>query len=88
MTAEAPDTSAVVARMHRSGSPPSAILRAVATQHPEYSAVDLMDVLREAFGLSFGQVQCVGGWWHDGTGELNDLQLDAFLAPASRQASH
>lgn len=82
------EIGAMVARMHRGGARPSAILRAIAEQRPEFSTVDLMDVLRHAFGLSFEAVQCIGGWWHDGTGELSDQALDAFLDRALQKIGH
>lgn len=82
------EIGAMAARMHRSGARPSAILRVIAEQRPEFSTVDLMDVLRQAFGLSFEAVQCIGGWWHDGTGELSDQALDAFLDRELQKIGH
>jgi hypothetical protein len=38
-----------------------------------------MWLMREALSLPYEAVQCIGGWWHDGTGELSDAQLDSFL---------
>jgi hypothetical protein len=82
------DLVAGVLRMHEDGWPPSAILRAIEAEHPGQTVVDFMDLMRAAFGLSFEAVQCIGGWWHDGTGELTDHQLDAFLKRALEQAGH
>ncbi|HVV53303.1 MAG TPA: hypothetical protein VHO06_26840 [Polyangia bacterium] len=73
--------------MHVSGKTPSAILRYFAISDATFSVPDLMQLLRDAFGISYESTQCIGGWWHDGTGELSDAQLDAFLKPAIARAS-
>ncbi len=68
--------------MHGEGSAPSEILRHFATNCPNESVPDLMQLLRDAFSLPYDATQCIGGWWHDGTGELSDRQVDDFLTPA------
>jgi hypothetical protein len=72
----------------RSGSTPSQIARELFRQldsqlHPQLTA---LKYLREAFCLSLRQVNPLGGWSADGTGELTDAQLDALLQPAMEQA--
>lgn len=69
----------LVTRMHHEGRPPSRILREVVELYPDVSTPDLMELMQKAFSLPYAAVQCVGGWWMDGTGELSDAELDAFL---------
>jgi hypothetical protein len=45
-----------------------------------------MDLLEAAFGLPHEDVQCLGGWWYEGTPELSDAQINAFIAPAIERA--
>jgi hypothetical protein len=73
-------------RMHGAGYGPADILRAAARARPEASVVHLMDLLEAAFGLPHEAVQCLGGWWYDGTPELSDAQINAFIAPAIERA--
>lgn len=69
----------LVTRMYHEGRPPSRILREIITLYPDVSTPDLMELMRKALSLPYAAVQCVGGWWMDGTGELSDAELDAFL---------
>jgi len=69
-------------RMHEEGYGPAAILRAHVRVRPESHVAQLMDFLKAAFGLPHEDVQCLGGWWYDGTPELSDARIDAFIAPA------
>ena len=75
-----------VREMYKAGESPSQILRFFSVARPAASVPHLMELLRDALGLPYEAVQCVGGWWHDGTGELSDDQLDALLKPAIRVA--
>jgi hypothetical protein len=70
---------ASVVRMYGEGKRPSQILRDVLLLVPDASVPDLMRLMQEAFSLPYEAVQCIGGWWHDGTGELSDAELDSFL---------
>ncbi|MBF6180730.1 hypothetical protein [Nocardia otitidiscaviarum] len=72
-------TIALVIQMHQWGLTPSRILREIISLYPNVSTPELMDVMRSAFSLPYPAVQCIGGWWADGTGELSDTDLDAFL---------
>ncbi|UAK31208.1 hypothetical protein K8O92_25720 [Nocardia asteroides] len=69
----------LIARMHQEGRSPSQILREIIALYPDVSTPDLMELMQNAFSLPYSAVQCIGGWWMDGTGELSDTQLDAFL---------
>jgi len=46
-----------------------------------------MQLMHDAFFLSYDSVQCIGGWWHDGSSELNDDQINAFLLPVIEKVS-
>jgi hypothetical protein len=56
-----------------------AIIVALAPKHPH--KVALIQYLREAFCLTLQQAAPIAGWSADGTGELQDTQLNAFLLP-------
>lgn len=73
------EATTLVARMHREGRYPSQILREIILLYPDVSTPDLMELMQNAFSLPYTAVQCIGGWWSDGTGELSDTELDAFL---------
>lgn len=68
--------------MYQNGSSPSEILRFFALRDKSVTVPDLMQLLRRAFMLSYEDTQCIGGWWHDGTGELSDEKLNTFLLDA------
>ena len=82
------DAGLSAARMYQQGHLPSDILRFFALQTNEVTVSDLMQLMREAFSLSYEDVQCIGGWWPDGTGELTDEQLNAFLFKAIQRAGN
>ena len=69
------------------GKLPADILRYFSIQHPDASVPDLMQLMHDAFFLSYDAVRCIGVWWHDGSGELNDDHINAFLIPAIEKAS-
>lgn len=71
--------AALVASKYREGWVPSRILREMLILYPDASTLDLMELMQNAFNLPYPAVQCIGGWWIDGTGELSDTELDAFL---------
>jgi hypothetical protein len=66
----------------RGGSPPSHVLREFIASHPDTHVPELMGLLQASLALPYDRVQCVGGWWHDGSGELSDVQLDDLLRAA------
>lgn len=73
-----------IKRLHNQGSRSSAILHALASDG--LTPVQMMSHFHEAFELSFDDVHCIGGWAADGTGELDDAAVDAFLEPAIGRA--
>jgi hypothetical protein len=72
-------------RLLDAGVAPSEILRRFAVAQPDASVADLAQLARSAWNLPFEATQCLGGWWHDGSGELSDAQIDAFLLRAIEQ---
>ncbi|MCR8923649.1 hypothetical protein NO559_12770 [Dasania sp. GY-MA-18] len=39
----------------------------------------LMERCRDAFGCHLGEVTAIGAWWHDGSCELNDEAINAYI---------
>lgn len=73
------DDASAADRMYRSGCKPSEVLRFFACSKEGVTSPHLMKLAERAFSLPFESVQCIAGWWYDGTGELSDEQLDRFL---------
>ena len=69
-------------RMYEAGDPPSAIARHLLLLRDNVGPLDLYDIMHVAFGADYSDLHCLNGWWHDGTGELSDAQIDSFLHPA------
>jgi hypothetical protein len=69
-------------RMYLDGKTPTDTMRYFFLLHEDWSIPHLMYLLMDAFALPRNKVQCIGGWWHDGTGELKDEQINDFLIPA------
>lgn len=42
--------------------------------------IDMITSFQTAFGLSFGDASPIGGWFADGTGELDDDKIHKLLA--------
>ena len=63
------------------GANPSRLLRDVIDQLSPLlpHKVTLIRYIREAFCLSLQQASPIGGWEADGSGELSDANLDAFV---------
>ncbi len=76
----------LIIQSYGDGRPPSQILREVILRYPETTVPGLMEFMQNAFSIPYESVQCIGGWWYDGTGELSDAQLDAFLIRAIQAA--
>jgi hypothetical protein len=78
---------ASVVQRYKQGERLSQILRDIVLRRPDIGVPDLMMLLQEAFSLPSTTVHCIGGWWHDGTSELSDEQLDAFLIEGIEKTS-
>ncbi len=55
------------------------ILRSLAPERPH--AVTVIKYIRDAFRLSLAQAKPIAGWFRDGTGDLQDAQLDELVMP-------
>jgi len=66
-------------QMAVAGSKPSDILRYLTLVRDVESKAQLMSVFSHGFNTELGKVTCIGGWWHDGSSELNDMQIDELL---------
>jgi hypothetical protein len=64
--------------MWRAGSPASALLRLLDKRG--LTTVPMIQMFEVTFGLATGEASPIGGWFADGTGELNDEQVDRLLA--------
>lgn len=46
------------------------------------TVLETMFFFRKAFGLDFWDIACIGGWFSDGSGELDDDAVNSLLDPA------
>ncbi|HIO92536.1 MAG TPA: hypothetical protein EYG68_06795 [Leucothrix mucor] len=60
-------------------SKPSDILRYLAIDLEMTDQVDMMKLFSEALNVSLGEVTAIAGWWHEGSRELNDKDINAYL---------
>ncbi len=65
--------------MFNNGAMPSDILRYFIINDTNQTIPDLMKLMRDSFNLEYEDTQCIGGWWHDGSGELSDIQIDKHI---------
>ena len=72
-----PELVETIRKLKRQGTPSADILRFLADH--DLMAVEMMSHFREAFGLEFGDVNCIGGWFPDGSGELDDDAVSRLL---------
>ncbi|HTA46726.1 MAG TPA: hypothetical protein VK789_29990 [Bryobacteraceae bacterium] len=79
------DLPARMLRRYLDGATPSEILHEVCADRPNIPIPELMILMESAFSLELPDVSCIGGWEPDGTGELNDQQLDYFLTRSIEQ---
>lgn len=61
----------------RNGNSPAQILRWMARQG--LSPVEMMIQFAAAFDLPTSAAACINGWWHDGSGELSDEEINQRL---------
>lgn len=65
--------------MAESNNKPSDLLRFLAVDLAMTDQVNIMKLFSDAMNVSLGQVTAIAGWWHEGTRELNDNDIDAYL---------
>ena len=84
------DTSLVeqVKLLYHQGKNHAEVLRWLAEL--EMSPIEMMIQISEALELDISETSCINGWWHDGTSELKDedinFLLDIALAEKSQNA--
>lgn len=65
----------------REGQPPSALLNHLAVDLDVKDQVELMKYFVDAFDLSLGEVTAIGAWWYEDEREMNDNDIDFYIAP-------
>ena len=65
--------------MARDGSSIAEILSFIAKEYGIEEQLVLMERCRDAFNCSLGNVTAIGAWWHDGSCELDDASLNAYI---------
>ena len=65
--------------MAKSGSKASDILCYLAKEQGIEEQLVLMERFRDAFGCGLGSVTAIGAWWHDGSCELDNQSIDAYI---------
>jgi hypothetical protein len=67
--------------MKESGSKPAEMLRYLVLDLKIEQQLELMLLFTKAFDVTLGEVTAISGWWHDDSAELNDNDIDAYIAP-------
>lgn len=62
-------------------SKPSEILRYLTVDLEMTDQIILMKLFSEAFKVTLGEVTMIAAWWHEGSVELNDNDINAYLMP-------
>ena len=65
--------------MAKAGKKASEILCYLAQEQGIEEQLTLMELFRDAFGCSMGNVTAIGAWWHDGSCELDNNAIDAYI---------
>ncbi|SNS54922.1 hypothetical protein SAMN06265795_103308 [Noviherbaspirillum humi] len=74
-----PAIIALMRRMKRDGKTSADILYVLVDY--DLNVSEMMCHFWEAFNLKFDDVTCIGGWSPDGSGELSDEAISAFIDP-------
>jgi len=78
------DNTAIVERIQirlQEGCRVADVLRYLAVECVIEDQVELMTLMSEALGVGLGAVTAIGGWWYEGTKELNDDDVNAYITP-------
>ena len=67
--------------MEKAGSKPSEMLRYLVLDLKIEQQLELMLLFTKAFDVTLGEVTAISGWWHDDSAELNDNDINAYIAP-------
>lgn len=66
-----------IRKLLQRGKSPAEILRSMAARG--LSPIEMIVQFAAAFGLPTSATTCINGWWHDGTGELQDDDVNKLL---------
>jgi hypothetical protein len=64
-----------------SGAQASDVLRYLVIECGILGKAQLIIIFCKGFGIELGKASCIGGWWHDGSGELQDKRINELLNP-------
>lgn len=65
--------------MAKDGCTASEILSYLALEQKIEEQLVLMERFRDAFQCNLGAITAIGAWWHDGSCELDNEALDAYI---------
>ena len=66
--------------MAREGKKASDILCYLTKEQKIEEQLTLMERFRDAFSCNLGNVTAIGAWWHDGSCELDNEAIDAYIS--------
>ncbi|WP_158304932.1 hypothetical protein [Hahella chejuensis] len=64
-----------------SGAQASDVLRYLVIECGILGKAQLIIVFCKGFGIELRRASCIGGWWHDDSGELSDERINELLNP-------
>ncbi|GAA0398339.1 hypothetical protein GCM10009133_03980 [Cocleimonas flava] len=64
---------------------PAEMLRFLVLEQEIEQQLEWMTLFSEAFDVTLGEVTALSGWWHDESAELNDNDINAYIAPLIKQ---
>ncbi|WP_299873861.1 hypothetical protein [uncultured Cocleimonas sp.] len=67
--------------MAEEGSTPAEMLRYLVFNEEIEQQLEWMKLFSEAFDVTLGEVTALSAWWHDDSAELNDNDINAYIAP-------
>ena len=70
-----------IKNMAKEEATPAEILRYLVLDLKIEQQIELMKTFSEAFNVTLGEVTAISGWWHDGSAEMNDNDINAYMMP-------
>lgn len=65
--------------MAKNSKQPAELLRYLTLDLKIEQQLIIMKLFCEAFNVTLGEVTAITGWWHDGTAEMNDNDINAYM---------